>query len=367
MTSFGDFYAGKRVLVTGHTGFKGAWLTLWLREMGADVVGYSLAPPSSPSLFEACGLERLIKDVRGDILDYDNLLVTVRQHRPEIVFHLAAQALVRTAYAEPRQTFNVNVIGTANVLEAARETDSVSLVVAVTSDKVYRNVEDDRAFRENDPLGGYEPYGVSKACAEMIVGAYQDQRFQSAAGSARELSIASVRAGNVIGGGDWASYRIIPDIMRAMASGDEIVIRHPQATRPWQHALDALSGYLCLATRLAREPSRFASAWNFGPADLPPLTVQQLVHRFLELWPRHNAVRYESAAAGEHLKLRVDSTKARQELGWRPAWDIDQTLAATVDWYRTHQSAPDMALDYTRAQIADYCAAARRAGIAWAS
>lgn len=368
MAVFGDFYRGKRVMVTGHTGFKGSWLALWLQELGATVIGYSLEPPTNPSHFTACGMSQQLHDLRADILDYDSLLAATRRWRPEIIFHLAAQPIVRQAYQDPRHTFHVNVMGTANLLEAARQTDSVSLVIVVTSDKVYRNAEWEWAYRETDPLGGYEPYGASKACAELIVNVYQDRRFQRAAASPNQRSIASVRAGNVIGGGDWAKDRIVPDLVRSISSGTELIIRHPEATRPWQHVLDALSGYLCLGPALARAPDRFGTAWNFGPLEQKSLPVEQLARAFLKRWPASESIlRIERGAIGEHSALRVDSSKARELLKWQPAWGIEQVLDATVDWYQSfYRRTGEDACQKSREQIADYCQAATTTGIAWA-
>lgn len=366
--AFGGFYSGKRVLVTGHTGFKGSWLSLWLRELEADVIGYSLDPSTNPSHFEVCRMANHVQDIRGDILDFQKLLGACREFRPEIVFHLAAQPIVRNAYEDPRHTFDVNVMGTANVMEAARLTDSVSLVVAVTSDKVYRNSEWEWAYRETDALGGYEPYGVSKACAELVVSVYQSRQFQLVQSATSVQSIASARAGNVLGGGDWAPYRIIPDLVRAILSNSEMVIRHPQAVRPWQHVLDALSGYLCLGPALAGDREKFAAAWNFGPLEHKSWSVSELVRAFLKRWPASESIlRIERAAAGEYHSLRVDSNKAHAQLGWFPAWSIDQCLDATVDWYRTFDRSQGRdCYEKSREQIHSYRDAAQLAGIAWA-
>ncbi len=368
MAAFGGFYTGKRVMVTGHTGFKGSWLSLWLRELGAEVTGYSLEPPTSPSHFEICRMADHVRDIRGDVLDYTTLLAAYREQHPEIVFHLAAQPIVRQAYEDPRHTFHVNVMGTANVLEAARQTDSVSLVVVVTSDKVYRNAEWEWSYRESDPLGGYEPYGASKACAELVVSVYQNRQFQQVGNSPIERSIASARAGNVLGGGDWAPHRIVPDLVRAIVSRTDMVIRHPQAIRPWQHVLDALSGYLCLGPALARDAHRFATAWNFGPIDHKSWTVAQLVQAFVKRWPAPKSIlRIEQAAAGEYHTLRVDSSKAHAHLGWYPAWGIEQCLEATIDWYRSSDRFQGReAYEKSLEQIHAYYDAARKAGIAWA-
>lgn len=367
-SAFGGFYSGKRVLVTGHTGFKGSWLSLWLRELGANVIGYSLDPPTNPSHFDVCQMASHVLDLRGDVLDYQKLYAACHEYRPEIVFHLAAQPIVRNAYDDPRHTFDVNVMGTVNVMEAARQTDSVSLVVAVTSDKVYRNAEWEWAYRETDSLGGYEPYGVSKACAEFVVSVYQSRQFQQVQSSTIDRAIASARAGNVLGGGDWAPYRIVPDLVRAILSNSEMIIRHPQAVRPWQHVLDALSGYLCLGPALASNREQFASAWNFGPLDQKSWSVDKLVRAFLKRWPVSESIlRVERASAGEYHSLRVDSNKAHAQLGWFPAWSIEQCLDATVDWYRCYNRSQGRdCYQKSLEQIHAYRDAAQQADIAWA-
>ncbi len=369
MNEFGGFYRGKRVLVTGHTGFKGSWLALWLTELGAEVIGYSSSVPGELNHFDACRLAEAMHDVRGDVVDYDKLQDVFRRERPEMVFHLAAQPLVREAYSNPRATFESNVMGTVNVLESARKTDSVAQVIVVTSDKVYRNADWEWAYRETDPLGGYEPYGVSKACAELVVGVYQDRRFQHAVASPREFAVASARAGNVIGGGDWAAHRIVPDLVRAIVSKGEMLIRSPHAVRPWQHVLEALSGYLSLGWHLGRDPVRFASNWNFGPYEPECMPVGDLAQMFIDLWPMPRSIlRIEENALGEHRALQVDSSKALTHLHWRSAWGIESTLQVTVDWYRAFyesESRRDLA-STSRSQIASYCQRARKLNLNWA-
>ena len=309
---FGGEYEGCRVLVTGHTGFKGSWLALWLRWLGAEVVGVALEPPTTPNHFEACGLADDVVDLRLDIRDYAALRQVFERHRPQVVFHLAAQPLVGAGYAEPRETFEVNVMGTVNVLEAARLCASVRSVVVVTSDKVYRNVGWEWGYRETDALGGHEPYGGSKAAAELVTEVYRQRGFQDNAAGARALSIASARAGNVIGGGDWAEGRIVPDFVRAVLAGRDLVLRNPDATRPWQHVLDCLAGYLQLGARMQAAPGSCEAAWNFGPTAGVPMPVGRLVGEMLALWPAPGTklvVTPDPPGKEAHL-LGVDSSRA---------------------------------------------------------
>jgi CDP-glucose 4,6-dehydratase len=342
------FWAGRRVLVTGHTGFKGAWLALWLESMGATVTGLSLAPPSSPSLHE---LVRAPAGPEVDVRDAAAVASVAREARPSVVFHLAAQPLVRRSYAAPAETFAVNVQGTAHVLEAVRAAEGVEAVVVVTSDKCYEPVEgSDWGHRETDPLGGRDPYSASKAAAEVVCAAYR---------ASYGLPLATARAGNVIGGGDWGADRLLPDVMRAALEDVPVSLRSPEAVRPWQHVLNPLAGYLVLAQALAE--GRAAGAWNFGPSADEALPVRALVERIGVLWGRELAV---AAQEGEHpnetATLRLDSTRARLRLGWRPAWGLDEGLHAIVEWYRAYERGADLR-EVTLAQIAAYAAAARRA------
>ena len=320
------FWKGRRVLVSGHTGFKGSWLTLWLGAMGAEVVGLSDAVPTSPSLFEAGGVADGIADLRVDVRDADAVDRAVAEHEPEVVIHMAAQSLVRRSYREPRTTYATNVMGTVNVLEAARSTPSVIAIVNVTSDKSYENdpTRPGRAFVETDPMGGHDPYSSSKGAAEIVAAAYL---------RSYDLPLASARAGNVIGGGDFSEDRLLADIGRHAMGGAPAPIRSPQAVRPWQHVLNPLSGYLELAQRLANGED-VRGAWNFGPDPGDVQTVGWLVERLTDLWPRE--LRWE-IDPGPHPHeaghLALDSTKARTELGWRPGWDLSQALEAIVEWY----------------------------------
>lgn len=367
---FGGAFEGRTVLVTGHTGFKGSWLALWLSRLGATVVGIATDPPTRPSHFAAARVRDIMLDLRADIRDYDALVAAFERARPEIVFHLAAQPLVRRAFADPRETFETNVMGTVNVLEAARRCPSVTSVVVATSDKVYANVGWDWPYRETDPLGGHEPYSGSKASTELVTEVYRDRRFQEHATPASAIRIASARAGNVIGGGDWAADRLIPDIVRAITHGQDVVIRNPRAVRPWQHVLDCLAGYLQLAACLEAEPGAFEDAWNFGPGDDEPLVVADLVQRVLAQWPGHKSrLVVEPDPPGKEAQLlRVDSSKARRRLGWAPVWSTEAALDATVAWYRGHASEPaDNMTETSLGQIEAYMRAARERDVGWAA
>jgi CDP-glucose 4,6-dehydratase len=336
-------WTGRRVLVTGHTGFKGSWLALWLRHLGAEVIGLALDPPTDPSHYAVCGMGSRLIDLRCDIRDHQALTEIVTRYTPELVFHLAAQSIVRRAYADPRETLSVNVMGTLNVLEVARGCGCVRAVVVATSDKCYRETGNGRAYRETDPLGGHEPYSTSKACAEVVTEMYRQARFQSHAANPRALSVASVRAGNVIGGGDWGADRLVPDVMRAIASRGELVLRNPDAMRPWQHVLDCLAGYLRLGAQLLARPGVYEDAWNLGP-DLGALPrVSALVTDILSLWPDHGLrlVVSRDPPDKEAQVLRLDSTKARDRLGWAPVWTITEATATTVAWYRRFLTEPD--------------------------
>jgi len=339
------FWSGRRVLLTGHTGFKGSWLALWLRAMGARVTGLSDVIPTSPSLFELARVhEELQADVRADVRDAAAVERAVREARPEIVLHLAAQPLVRRSFAAPAETFAVNVTGTAHVLDAVRAVGGVGAVVVVTSDKCYAPGPD--AHPETDPLGGDDPYSASKAAAELVCAAYRDSY---------GLPIATARAGNVIGGGDWGADRLMPDVLAAAVAGRAVELRNPSAVRPWQHVLNPLAGYLLLAESVAAEPERFAGGWNFGPAPDDALPVRALVERVGELWD--DAGLDVAVQPGEHPPeaptLRLDSAKARAELGWRPAWSLDDGLRAIVEWTRAHAAGEDLH-EVTLAQIDAY-------------
>ncbi len=342
-----EFYSGKKVLVTGHSGFKGRWLTAWLARMDANVVGLSL--PASDAGCETSWTT--VTEAPGDIRDVKTVDRIFAEHEPQIVFHLAAQSLVRESYADPQATFATNVQGTANVLDSARRLSDRCAVVVVTSDKCYENREWVWGYRESDRLGGFDPYSASKACAELVTAAYRNSFFESG-----DVSVASVRAGNVIGGGDWAAERIVPDFVRAIIAGNPITLRSPRAVRPWQHVLEPLRGYLMVAERLWQDGKPFAEAWNFGPGDDSHVTVKDLVDRLVGYWGRGD-VRVDPDAARhphETNHLALDCRKSRTKLGWRPLLSFDETIAMTVNWYRHHSRKPSDAAAITARQISDY-------------
>lgn len=328
-----ESFGGKRILVTGDTGFKGSWLSYWLHSLGAEVMGYALPPDQPHSHFNLLDLGSLIRHVDGDIRDLDKLQKAFADFQPEILFHLAAQPIVRLSYQDPKTTFDTNVGGSVNILEAVRHTPSLQAVIYVTSDKCYKNKEWLWGYRENDELGGHDPYSASKAAAELVFSAYVDSFFRT-----REtLGIASVRAGNVIGGGDWAADRIVPDCMRLLAKQEPIRLRNPHATRPWQHVLDPLYGYMVLASHLLESPQRFGGAWNFGPSSHAVQTVQELATGILAHWGSGEiVVAPEAGAPHEANLLRLNCDRAHQFLKWYPCWDFEKTVRETTRWYKGH-------------------------------
>jgi CDP-glucose 4,6-dehydratase len=335
-----SFWRDRRVLLTGHTGFKGAWLALWLQTLGARVTGFSLGVPTCPSLFELARVGEDMENIEGDIRDFRALGVAVARARPEVVIHMAAQSLVRRSFAEPRRTYEVNVMGTVNLLDALRDSDGVRAVVNVTSDKCYENHEWEWAYREHDAMGGHDPYSSSKGCAELVTDAFR-RSFFSAADGAR---LASARAGNVIGGGDWGEDRLIPDIMRAALAGRPLGIRNPTSVRPWQHVLNPLSGYLTLAQGLWSS-DEFASGWNFGPAEEDARPVGWMVDQICESWPAPLTWEDTSKSGSrphEARQLKLDSSRARSHLDWRPRWDLREGLDAVIEWYCAYRAEEDM-------------------------
>lgn len=369
MTSaFGGDFAGKTVLVTGHTGFKGAWLSLWLRELGASVIGYSLPPEDESCLYARLGLDRLMDSRLGDVRDAAALEKMVRDVRPEVVFHLAAEPLVRRSYERPSETFSVNVQGAVNLLEAVRRADSVRVCQIVTSDKCYENNDADRSYREDDRLGGRDPYSASKACVEIAAAAYRSSFLSGRDGSTPRVSVSTVRAGNVIGGGDWACDRLIPDAMRALLAKRPIQVRNPRSTRPWQFVLEPLSGYLALAASQLREPSLHTGGWNFGPPPGDSRTTAEIADMVVRLWGEGRWVSPDAAPDAPHEAsvLTLDSGKALQRLGWRTIYDVEGAIARTVDWYKVNGISTASARDYTCRQIEDYVSAAAEAACPWA-
>jgi CDP-glucose 4,6-dehydratase len=344
-----DSFRGRRVLVTGHTGFKGSWLTFLLSELGADVTGFALPPEPGPSHFSLLRLDGLIDHVVGDVRDRDALSDVMQRCQPEYVFHLAAQAIVRRSYADPVGTFGANVMGSVLLLESVRQCPAVRSLVYITSDKCYENVEWIWGYRENDRLGGHDPYSASKAAAELVFGAYARSFFAQLPG----LGAATTRAGNVIGGGDWAPDRVVPDCVRAAEANGAIKLRNPAATRPWQHVLEPLSGYLLLAARLREAPERFSSSWNFGPSAGEVRTVLDVANAIVRELARGRVEIEPEAQQHEARLLQLNCDKAHRLLGWYPRWDVDQTLTATARWYREVLEGGDAAT-ITRGQIREY-------------
>ncbi len=347
-------WRGRRVFLTGHTGFKGGWLALWLASRGAEVCGYALDPATEPNLFGAASVGSILRDIRGDLRDRSQVEAALTGFHPEVVFHLAAQPLVRRSYADPLETYATNVMGTAHVLEAVRKTPSVRAVVCVTTDKCYLNREWVWPYRETDPLGGYDPYSSSKACAEIVAAAYRSSFFPVDRLAEHRVAVATARAGNVIGGGDWSTDRLIPDLIRGFQSGQPVSIRYPKAIRPWQHVLESLSGYLTLAEKLLAGAAEFATAFNFGPGDDDAWTVESIATKLAGQWGRGASwVREPAHALHEAHFLRLDSSKARAELGWHPRLRIELALEWTLAWYQALDLGEDMRR-YSEGQIAEY-------------
>ncbi|MFB7119066.1 CDP-glucose 4,6-dehydratase [Bacillus tropicus] len=341
-----SFWNKKKVFITGHTGFKGSWLTLFLTSLGAEVVGFSSHPPSIPNLFEQGNVAKECITIHGDITDYDSLFHALKQHIPDILFHLAAQPIVTTSYKNPIETFKTNVLGTVHVLESAKHIESIRGIINVTSDKCYENDgSDNRAFVESDRLGGFDPYSASKACAELVATSYQKSFFRT-----NTQKLASVRAGNVIGGGDWAEDRLFPDVIRAYLQDGTLTIRNKNAIRPWQHVLDPLHGYILLAEKLWTDAA-YAEAWNFGPINEPNRTVHDVIQSIIKLWNKQLTIISPSTNTPyESPVLTLDSTKAVNKLGWTPKLSTDHSIAWTVDWYKKYASGENIE-SFTRQQI----------------
>jgi CDP-glucose 4,6-dehydratase len=349
------FWKGRRVFLTGHTGFKGGWLALWLQRLGAHVTGFSLDAPTQPSLFKVANVAAGMHGVHGDVRDLVALTAAIRISRPEVILHLAAQSLVRASYDDPVGTYATNVMGTLHVLQAARAVEGVRSIVVVTTDKCYENREWVWGYREQDPMGGFDPYSSSKGCAELVTASMRNSFFPPHAHDRHGVAIASARAGNVIGGGDWAADRLVPDMLRSLASGSVAMLRSPGAIRPWQHVLDPLAGYLQLAERLHVDGAACGEAWNFGPDESDAWPVQRLAERVVAAWGSGAACRAAEGSAGPHEAhwLKLDSSKARQRLGWRPRWHIEQAIDQTVAWARAHHGGMDMHR-FTIGQIEEY-------------
>jgi CDP-glucose 4,6-dehydratase len=360
MKLFGDVYRGKRVLVTGHTGFKGSWLSLWLKQLGAEVVGISLPPEKQPSHWSLLGLESTVQHHELDIRQATEVARVFKTTRPEVVFHLAAQPLVRRSYRDPIETWSTNVMGTANVLEACRQTRSIRAILAVTTDKCYENQEWAWGYRETDRLGGHDPYSASKAGSELVSASYRRAFFHNDSAPL----LATARAGNVIGGGDWSEDRLIPDLVRAMATQQSLEIRSPNATRPWQHVLESLSGYLLLGQKLIEGNKNFDGAWNFGPERIGNRTVADVLKGLQTHWPEMQWHQTERHHPYEANLLYLDSAKAHAQLGWQPVWSLDTTLEKTADWYRTFL---DSQTTISVQQLAVYVEAAQNAQMGWVS
>jgi CDP-glucose 4,6-dehydratase len=349
-----SFWRSRRVFLTGHTGFKGSWLSLWLQSLGAEVTGYALAPPTDPCLFQAAGVAAGMRSVIGDVRDGAQLAAAMAAARPEVVIHMAAQPLVRYSYAHPVETYSTNVMGLVNLLEAVRATPGVRAVVNVTSDKCYENREWAWGYRENEAMGGYDPYSNSKGCAELITASYRSSYFNGATHAEHGVALGSARAGNVIGGGDWAMDRLIPDMLRAIGSGAPVQIRNPQAIRPWQHVLEPLSGYMMLAEALYNGGPEFAEGWNFGPHDTDARPVGWIIERLTTAWGQGASwVLDGQPQPHEATYLKLDCSKARARLGWQPRWDIGRTIGQIVEWHQACAGGADMRA-VTLAQITSY-------------
>ncbi|GGI46222.1 CDP-glucose 4,6-dehydratase [Paenibacillus marchantiophytorum] len=350
MMTNSNFWANKRVLVTGHTGFKGSWMSIWLNLLGANVSGYSLEAPTNPSLFKVSKLSSIINSNIGDIRDFAKVKKVIEDVNPEIIFHMAAQPLVRESYINPLATYEVNVMGTANLLEAARQFSNVKAIVNVTTDKCYENKEWVWGYRENEPLGGHDPYSSSKACSELVTSSYRNSYF--AKGS---TFIASARAGNVIGGGDWAVDRLIPDCLKSLTNNETILIRNPNSIRPWQHVLEPLSGYLLLAQNLYNYGEKYAEAWNFGPEDEDAKSVKWIVEKICSMWGNEATYVIDKGYHPHEAQyLKLDCSKAKMQLEWKPRWSLEEALSKIIEWthsYRENGSIMDICIN----QINSYC------------
>jgi len=331
-----EFWSGKRVFLTGHTGFKGSWLSIWLSYLGASVNGYALLPPTSPSLFNVAKVDNLVKTQIGDIRDQELLYKSMVNFKPDILIHMAAQPLVRYSYNNPIETYDVNVIGTAKVLQIARSCKNLKAIINITTDKCYENIGLDKSYKETDPMGGYDPYSSSKGCAELVASAYRNSFFDELG-----IGIASVRAGNVIGGGDWADDRLIPDILRSFQKNKPVIIRNPKSTRPWQHVLEPLSGYLVLAQKLYNN-KEYSDGWNFGPKESDVMPVDWILNKMKKEWPDSSWSLDKDSSPHEAGFLKLDISKAEYKLGWKPIWSLSDTLKKIILWHNAWKNNEDM-------------------------
>jgi CDP-glucose 4,6-dehydratase len=354
-----SFWKDKRVFITGHTGFKGSWLCLWLHELGAQVTGYALDPPTDPSLFDLCKIDSLVKSTIADVRDGEALMKAMQAARPEIVIHMAAQPLVRDSYKIPVETYAINVMGTVNLLEAIRQCTTVRAVINVTTDKCYENKEWVWGYRENETLGGFDPYSNSKACSELVTASYRSSYFNPGRYAEHRVALASARAGNVIGGGDWASDRLIPDCITAILKGEKVLIRNPHAIRPWQHVLEPLSGYLRLAQGLYEDGIHYSGAWNFGPDDSDAQTVESVVQTLCSKWGGDASYEIDKGLhPHEAHYLKLDCSKAKAELRWHPRWGLDKAIESIVEWtsvYRDHNDVSEVCLKQIREYSSENC------------
>lgn len=362
---FHGIFKNKTVFVTGHTGFQGSWLVLWLKLLGAKVIGYSIGIPTQPSMFETLELDNDIVHIIGDVRDIEKLKTSINENNPQIVFHLAAQSLVRMSYEMPVDTFHTNIMGTVNLLESIRHVGGVDVCVIMTSDKCYETPKDNHACKEDDKMGGFDPYSSSKGAAELVTTSYRRAFFNNE--NTKNTNISTTRAGNVIGGGDWAKDRIVPDSIRALVENKKISVRNPQSIRPWQHVLEPLSGILCLASEMYLEPGKYSEAWNFGPDLFSDITVKELVDQIIDEWGR-GSIEYSNPMQSvyESKSLRLDSTKASNLLDWHTVYSTKETISETISWYRTFAYDKDNIKEITKSQMENYIKKAKESNLSWA-
>jgi CDP-glucose 4,6-dehydratase len=348
-----SFWKRKKVLITGHTGFKGSWLSIWLQSLGVDLIGFSKSIPTKPSLFEIADVQSGMISIMGNICDFEHIKQVVQEHKPEIIIHMAAQSLVRESYNNPIDTYSTNVIGTINLLESVRIAAKNRIVINVTSDKCYENLESNKSFQEDDPMGGFDPYSSSKGCAELITSAYRNSFFNIQQFYKHGIAIASVRAGNVIGGGDWSKDRLIPDVMNSLLSGHDLKIRNPDAIRPWQHVLEPLSGYLLLAEKLNKDGMKYSGAWNFGPSENDVKPVSWVIKKLSQYFDTINYSVDTDQKPHEDTYLRLDCSKARNFLGWIPRTNLEIAIKWTAEWYKQFEQKTDLRA-FTEKQIQEF-------------